>query len=171
MTHVEATAGGWWYTAPLPAQRRVLAFHTDADLLPDGLGRDGRTIVAHAGSAASLASLLTETGFTPESTGKVVAAHGAALRSAACGSERWMAAGDAALSFDPLASRGLFNAMFTGLAAAEAAHRVLCGDSLAMPEYARMIDRIKVTYHRQLRSAYASEGRWSDAPFWQRRRG
>ena len=27
-----ADKSGWWYTAPLPSGRRVLAFHTDADL-------------------------------------------------------------------------------------------------------------------------------------------
>lgn len=29
---VEAAEHGWWYSAPLPGRRRVLAFHTDADL-------------------------------------------------------------------------------------------------------------------------------------------
>jgi 2-polyprenyl-6-methoxyphenol hydroxylase-like FAD-dependent oxidoreductase len=32
MTLIEAEEEGWWYSAPLPGQRRILAFHTDADL-------------------------------------------------------------------------------------------------------------------------------------------
>src|SRR6266403_2195707 len=32
LTTVEAISDGWWYTAPLPEERRVLAFLTDADL-------------------------------------------------------------------------------------------------------------------------------------------
>lgn len=31
-TLVESTAAGWWYTAPLPAGRRLIAHFTDADL-------------------------------------------------------------------------------------------------------------------------------------------
>jgi flavin-dependent dehydrogenase len=38
-----------------------------------------------------------------------------------CAGEGFLAAGDAALALDPLASQGLLNALFTGLAAAEAA--------------------------------------------------
>jgi flavin-dependent dehydrogenase len=30
-TFLEAVPDGWWYTAPLPKSRRVLAFHTDPD--------------------------------------------------------------------------------------------------------------------------------------------
>src|SRR5438067_141230 len=32
---VEAVEGGWWYTAPVPGRRRVLAYFTDSDLLRD----------------------------------------------------------------------------------------------------------------------------------------
>ena len=31
-THIQATEDGWWYTAPIPGNRRMLAFHTDSDL-------------------------------------------------------------------------------------------------------------------------------------------
>ncbi len=33
LTFIESEVGGWWYTAPLPGARRVLAYHTDSDLL------------------------------------------------------------------------------------------------------------------------------------------
>ncbi len=40
----------------------------------------------------------------------------------ACAGLAWLAAGDAAISFDPVESRGLLTALVTGLAAAEADH-------------------------------------------------
>ena len=54
LTYIEAQEHGWWYTAPVPGGRRVLAFHTDADLpearafadpklLPHRVARDGES--------------------------------------------------------------------------------------------------------------------------------
>jgi len=53
----------------------------------------------------------------------LTAAHSSALEP--CAAERWIAAGDASLSFDPLSAQGLLHAPFTGLAAAEAADAYL----------------------------------------------
>jgi hypothetical protein len=53
----------------------------------------------------------------------LTAAHSSALEP--CAAERWIAVGDAGLSFDPLSAQGLLHAPFTGLAAAEAADAYL----------------------------------------------
>ena len=56
------------------------------------------------------------------------------------------ATGDAALSFDPLSSQGLFNALYTGLAAALTADGYLSNAAGALADYARAIDDIRRAY-------------------------
>jgi flavin-dependent dehydrogenase len=167
VSHVEAVADGWWYSAPLPGGRRVLAFHTDADLPAARVARDRDALVAAARHAAHLARLLSACGFRPDGIGAYMAAHSAAL--VPCAGECWLAAGDAALAFDPLSAQGLLNALFTGLAAAEAADRRLAGDQDALADYAATIAGIGGRYRRHLELWYEAERRWPDAPFWQRR--
>ncbi len=81
----------------------------------------------------------------------------------------WLAAGDAALGFDPLSSQGLFNALYTGIAAAEAGYRHVHGDGDAISGYAADLSRIHAAYLNHLRAWYGQERRWPNVPFWQRR--
>lgn len=34
MSTISASENGWWYSAVIPNDKRVVAFHTDADLVP-----------------------------------------------------------------------------------------------------------------------------------------
>lgn len=162
ITFVAATEGGWWYTAPLPNERRVLAFHTDSDL---PMARQGDALLARAAAQKELASVLRESGFVADTAVAVTAANSATLEP--CAGDGWLAAGDAALAFDPLSSQGILNALFTGLAAAEAADRFLKGESF--DEYAETIGGIRSAYRAHLDTWYGMEKRWPDAPFWRRR--
>ena len=169
LTFVQAVEDGWWYTAPLPQQRRVLAFHTDADLPAADIARDRDAIMRHAASVRHLASLLSAAHFVPDARAGFVAAHSAQL--VPCSGEGWLATGDAAVSFDPLSSQGLFNALYTGLAAAEAADRHLSGAADALTDYGGAIADIWNGYLAQLAHWYGAEPRWADRPFWRRRLG
>jgi flavin-dependent dehydrogenase len=167
LTFIEAVEEGWWYTAPLPEGRRVLAFHTDADL-PAARGVRARdALLARAKETGELGAVLAAAGFQPDTEPGFTAAHSAALEP--CAGSGWLAAGDAALALDPLSSQGLLNALFTGLAAAEATDRHLSGAVDALPGYARTIDGIRAAYRKHLRAWYSLETRWPEAPFWQRR--
>jgi flavin-dependent dehydrogenase len=167
LTYVEAVEEGWWYTAPMPDARRVLAFHTDADLPAARIARDRDALLAHARQARELSSLLDAAGFNADETSGFTAANSATLDP--CAGDGYLAAGDAALAFDPLSSQGLLNAIFTGLAAAEAADSHLRGDASALPRYRQTIAGIADAYRAHLREWYALERRWADAPFWNRR--
>ncbi|MDP9191939.1 MAG: tryptophan 7-halogenase [Acidobacteriota bacterium] len=162
MTFVEAAEDGWWYTAPLPNERRVLAFHTDSDL---PMARGGDALLARAVAQKELAGVLRESGFVADTAIAVTAANSATLEP--CAGDGWLAAGDAALAFDPLSSQGILNALFTGLAAAEAADRFLSGESF--DDYAETIAGIRSAYRAHLHTWYGMERRWPDTPFWQRR--
>jgi flavin-dependent dehydrogenase len=166
-TLVEAEPGGWWYSAPLPGGRRVLAFHTDADLPAAAATRSAEALLQRLAERDFLAGELHRSGFAPEAGTGFCAAHSTVL-APPVGAD-WLAVGDAALGFDPLSSQGLFNALYTGLAGAEAAERHLDGDPAALPGYRDRLDRIGAAYRSHLRDWYGAERRWAGETFWRRR--
>ena len=168
MTLVEAVEEGYWYTAPTPNGGRVLAFHTDADLPMLRVLCTPVALLEQAYRTREIARTLTLAGFQVEGQRRATTAHSTSL--VPCTGEGWLATGDAALAFDPLASQGLLNALFTGLAAAEAVSRYLAGERRALQEYVRTIAGIRRAYCRNHADFYRAEGRWPCAPFWLRRR-
>ena len=167
LTFVEATEDGWWYSAPIPNERRIVAFHTDSDLQAARIARDRDALLAHITSAGELEALLAASGFAADATSGFTAAHSATLDP--CAGEGFLAAGDATLAFDPLSSQGLLNALYTGLAAAEATDSHLRGDANALPRYRDTIAAIANAYRQHLALWYGMERRWPEAPFWKRR--
>ncbi|MBV9341336.1 MAG: NAD(P)/FAD-dependent oxidoreductase [Acidobacteria bacterium] len=166
-TYVEAVEDGWWYTAPAGEGRRVIAFHTDSDLSAARLIARPEMLLERTAASSELTEVLSESAFTPTKHFGVTAANTAILKPVA--GHRWFALGDAALSFDPLSCQGLLNALFTGLAAAEAADRVLSGNEAGVRHYQQTLAGIHAAYLRQLTYWYSAEKRWMDASFWQRR--
>jgi flavin-dependent dehydrogenase len=130
------------------------------------MAHDTQALLAKAMATGEVRSLLMECAFVPLRSG-FSAAHNSALDTYI--GPGWIAAGDAAISFDPISAQGVFHALFTGLAAAEAAHRYLSGDDNALNDYQRLSERIERAYWHHLASCYAAETRWSAAPFWRRR--
>jgi flavin-dependent dehydrogenase len=167
VTFLEAVRDGWWYTSPLPGGQRILAFHTDADLLHGEQLRGSDELLAYASETTFLREILAEGKFEPEGRCFSREAGGSAL--VPCEGPGWMAAGDAATAFDPLSSQGLFHALYTGLACAEAADRYLGGDRDAAADYRESLQSIRERYRAGLASVYGEERRWSDSEFWKRR--
>src|SRR5437762_7632837 len=57
LTVVEAVEDGWWYTAPIPDNRRVLAFLTDADLPQARIAHDGARLIEHSAAAREIQAI------------------------------------------------------------------------------------------------------------------
>lgn len=173
-TFVEAVEHGWWYSVLLPSRERLVAFLGDADLV------DRRTLLtrealSHAlRSAKHLHALCREHGYRPAS-----APHGADASSShldlAAGThadmKAWLAVGDAALAFDPLSSKGISNALHSGLQGAQAIADCEKGNPQAISRYANHVLDIHRVYREQLSAFYASEERWPESVFWMRRVG
>jgi flavin-dependent dehydrogenase len=166
-TVIEAEPDGWWYTAALPGGRRVLAFHTDADLPSAGAGREA--LLGRASANPVVGPLLRQVGFDPAGAAQACAAHTSWIDAAA--GPGWLAVGDAALTCDPLSSQGLYNALYSGFLAAGALREALDGRAGALGEYAQAMARVGQAYRSHLAAWYALETRWPEAPFWARRRG
>lgn len=99
--------------------------------------------------------------------------HGAFDASSACldsaAGEGWIAVGDAACAFDPIAGQGLAQALGSARAGAEVVRRFLEGTPGALEEYARQVQATWLHSETIRHSVYAAEQRWIDAPFWRRR--
>lgn len=168
VTYTEAEPLGWWYTAPLPHGRRVLAFHTDADLLSAADVRNTTALLARARRQPQFAAALKHARFTDRSP-FVCAAHGCRLEPTT--GDGWFAAGDASMAFDPLSSQGLLNALYTGLAVSETVDRWLSGERSVIAAYSSELANIWNHYARNLAAWYAEEQRWPNSRFWQRHGG
>jgi len=164
-TLLEATELGWWYAAFIPGGRLVVMAVVEKALLGQ-LREDNYTFWEEALEktyllAVNLNSIKAETHQF----------HTFPIQSAILDQvvgPNWMAVGDAASSFDPLAARGLYKALEDGIAAAET----------VVPELARrrqansfeaMIRKRFHAYRRERNQLYGLETRWPNAPFWRNR--
>jgi flavin-dependent dehydrogenase len=162
---VESMPTGWWYSAPLPGGRLVTAFMTDADQLrKDKLVEEGNFL-----------EQLAATSYTQARIGGGRLAAGPHVFPAGmqqldpCIGTGWVAAGDAAVAFDPLASLGIGHALASGIQGARIADERLRGsDELAMA-FPADVERHLNTFRMQQRNVYSAERRWPDEPFWARR--
>lgn len=163
-TLVESVPEGWWYTARLPGARRVVVLHVDGESAAPILRTEGewsRRLAAteHVRRAVGEAEIVVG----PRAT----EACGARLDRFA--GDGWLAVGDAALSFDPLSSQGLLDALYTGLRGAQAVGAALNGDPRPVAAYGERLEAVRAAYLRHHGIYYGSERRWRGRSFWRRR--
>lgn len=159
---VEAVPTGWWYTAGLPDEQRVLAFFS----LPDQVKilRDKDHFISalkdtiHIGHWCCPESISSSSLQVTDATGSYL--------DEVFGS-RWLAVGNAALSLDPLSSQGIYNAIYTGLRGAEAVKAALIdNDRTLLIQYGERIKSIRTAYGIAASGYYQQEQRWVEQPFW-----
>ncbi|UXY14855.1 FAD-dependent monooxygenase [Chitiniphilus purpureus] len=166
-TWVEAVEEGWWYSVLLPSGERLIALLCDADadrrraLLGGGLWQ------ALAG-APHLHRWCHAHGYRP--IGRACGADACSQMLDRAAGRRWLAAGDAALAFDPLSSKGIATALYGGMQAAHALLAALAGDIEAPARFGTHLHHIHAIYRQQLTQFYALETRWPDSAFWSPRR-
>ncbi len=167
-TLVEAVADGWWYTVLLPSMERLVVFLGDGDLL------DRRTLLSAEGFLTRLRQtrhVAARAALHPAGATVPHGANAGSSRLDRMAGEGWLAVGDAALAFDPLSSKGISNALYTGQCAARSILATEAGDAQAGARFQQHLADIFAAYQTQLRAHYALERRWPGSPFWQRRRG
>jgi len=158
---VESFADGWWYAAHIPSGEAVVMLMTDRDIA--GSYRDARAFAQAWRDTAELSRRLPP---ACRAAPRIFAAHGAFL--GACAGERWIAVGDALMSFDPLASSGLSGAFNDAIAAADAILSMLSGDD-PRAAYARRASAALTRYLAGHAAYYGLERRWPQRSFWTRR--
>jgi flavin-dependent dehydrogenase len=156
---VEAVADGWWYTAPCPDGSRAFLFVTD----PETLHRAVTTragFARHVAAAPHVGRRFAATATAGASEPVVVPAGTRRLASpVGCG---WVAAGDAAVTFDPLSSQGILTALLLG----RDAGRAVLDPSF---DHRARWEQVVRDYARERSHWYAAERRFTASRFWARR--
>ncbi len=170
-TSIESCPSGWWYTTPLPSGRRVVAFLTDADLLPDrGVRGDfWRSAYHRTTYIQDLVGLSSEPEIleihTHRADTSVLRAIGNEDQDCE-GNPLWLAVGDAAASWDPLSSQGLMTGILLG---AKVARALLTGAN-AVTAWRTDLALLFAEHQALQHQYYAAEDRWPTEEFWHRRR-
>jgi flavin-dependent dehydrogenase len=164
---LEAAGNGWWYTAPLPDGKVIAVFLTDADFTQREKLTQPYRWMAQLASTVEQSRRIHENQLSLDGEIRIVQAESSFLDRVA--GDGWLAAGDAAASFDPLSAQGITSAINSGMDAAYAAAAWLSGDRKAPIAYA---DRVRRTYaeyltHRNI--YYRIERRWQNGEFWKTR--
>ena len=161
-TLIEACAEGWWYGAVLPQDRAVIAFFTDADLVPVGTTQREAFWVR----AVSRTRLVRQIAASTEAS-RIYAAPANSSELSTCAGRQWLAVGDAARTLDPLSGQGLYSALESANRATEV---ILGGCSESGLEAYTSQGAGEYRRHISTRlEHYLREDRWPDMPFWQRR--
>jgi flavin-dependent dehydrogenase len=160
-TLIETCPHGWWYAAPLPGQRTVLALMTDADLARTGRFTD----------PACWYQLLTRSHLLPVPAAPpprlLVRAAGSQLLAPAAG-PGWIAVGEAARCLDPLSSSGILTALQDGRDAGLLVAAGGLADAGALKDRDAELGARFTRYLADRHRLYRLEDRWP-APFWRRR--
>jgi flavin-dependent dehydrogenase len=173
MSTISSSENGWWYSAMVPNNKRVLAFHTDSDLIDRNTFQSKGSFLALAQSNQVISAIL-------EKSGDDIKLHGIVAANSSCShqvaGQQWAALGDAAISFDPLSSQGMFNAMASALQLKALIKEFNIIDKLDKQKmqqfetaYTQQINHIWLHYLNHKNIFYRQEMRWRNSPFWKRR--
>ncbi|MEE3998765.1 tryptophan 7-halogenase [Tenacibaculum sp. FZY0031] len=173
MSTIAADELGWWYSAVVPDNKRVIAFQTDADLVDRNTFKHVNTFLSFAKQHKLIQPLIDGNETTVNFHG-TVSANSTRLEQVA--GKQWIALGDAAMSFDPLSSQGMFNAM----ANAMQLQKLLINYDFIKDLNSTKEEHFNRLYKNQLQQVwnhylkhknffYSTETRWKEAAFWKRR--
>jgi flavin-dependent dehydrogenase len=166
-TLVEAVASGWWYSSRLPGGKLIAVYMTDRDLLDHTALRSTAGWLALLHKTEHTAQRVRKYGGGSPTRPRILPAHTVRLTNVT--GNGWLAVGDSAVAYDPLASHGIAMAMGCGFNAASGIVDYLNGRHDALRDYERLIDRAFASYLLMHHDAYLHEQRWPYESFWQRR--
>lgn len=119
-TLIEATPLGWFYSAQIPHQRRIVVFHTLSSSTAAKLARkrSGFLDILSEHSTLIHETIKEKNYFVDDGEAnqwpKATVARSSHLKPFGNQEERWCAVGDASMAFDPLSSQGMITALKCG---------------------------------------------------------
>jgi flavin-dependent dehydrogenase len=168
LTLVESVEDGWWYTVRVPNGRRVVVYLTDTGTSSANTARHAEGYHALVEETVYIRSRLLSNGYAMTGAPMITSSNSSRLeRVAGAG---WLAAGDAATSFDPLSSQGVLTAAYSGLKAGRALDGLLSGDFESLRAYELRIGTVYDAYLNNRVECYRFEQRWQQSEFWRARR-
>jgi flavin-dependent dehydrogenase len=165
MSTISSCSNGWWYSSVVPSGKRIIAFHTDSDLIEKSDLKSTSSFVELARENEHMKHFLNGSTDSIEFQGTTAANSSKLSRIAG---KQWAAIGDAAISFDPLSSQGMFNAMASAMQLKRLISEFGFGAEVSA-HYKRQVQQIWEHYLKHRNLFYGAETRW-DHEFWARRR-
>ncbi|WP_299182902.1 NAD(P)/FAD-dependent oxidoreductase [uncultured Aquimarina sp.] len=164
-TCVESDPYGWWYSATLPNKTLVIGYMTDTDIANEMQLKKTTVFNELLYNSCYTYSRTLKTKKLSEP--RVVAAHTQYLSSVVGNS--WLAVGDAASSYDPISSLGIFKSLAMSQFAAYATLDDLKGNRSGLHKYQQIITNDYLGYQKKRQEYYNQESRFTSSPFWKRR--
>ena len=164
-TVIESRPEGWLYAAAVDRGHAVVWW--TCELSPGAAPRQRSQVMRHIQDSVATWDWIRSAGLMATSRVHV--------RDSSVGSldvfagDRWAAAGDAAMTLDPLCGRGITFGVTSGIHAGKAIAQCLAGDARALDAYAGTMNSVARTHLELRRDFYGKEGRWRSGPFWQAR--
>lgn len=165
-TLVEATPAGWWYSVLLPNQERLVVFLTDSDLVDAGL-TEVKRFWSRLQTTRHLSKVCRRHRYVPVGKPRGVDASGGLLVPPDV--PGFLTIGDAAATFDPLSSKGISFAMYSGIQAAASCVSWLGGDHDKLARHWEHVRQVAEHDRLLLGQVYSFETRFSRWEFWSRR--
>ncbi|PKG41476.1 FAD-dependent monooxygenase [Psychroflexus sp. MES1-P1E] len=162
---IEAVPEGWWYNAALPDNRIITMMLSEKENI--AALQDSQ----HEGFEAQLAN----TTFIAERLKKLkLKEHQYYTRPVYSGilpvieGKDWVAIGDAASSYDPIAAYGIYKGISDGIRVTSKILAFFNGEE-ELNSFSAFVNERYVNYKKNRDYVYAIEQRWYDAPFWNKR--
>lgn len=164
-TLIESDKNGWWYSATLPTNHLVIAYMTDADV--SSVARLKNEVEFAKKIKRSLHTKARVTSASSIGPPQLGAAHSQILDTIT--GKHWLALGDAAMTFDPLSSLGIYKALSTSIFGAYAALDSVTGNEIGLQKYDQIMRAQYRSYLNKRTIHYTEEKRFSNQLFWERR--
>lgn len=165
-TLIESVQDGWWYCAALPGGQHVITLMADSEYIK----RKNLKSIGNYNDALKQTRLINKRcgNLEPVTDPKVVAAYTQSL--GRLSGRGWLAVGDAAFTFDPLSSLGIFKALRMSILAAFAVKDYFSGHDQCLQKYQWLGRSEFDAYLQKRRDYYEQENRFTNHEFWQRRK-
>lgn len=164
-TLVEAFEDGWWYTAVLPNERRIVVCMTDSDVARRMRLHDTKVWHRKLADMSNVGAMVEDI-----QCNALVSRPAGSRRLDPVAGEDWLAVGDSASRFDPLSSQGIVKALRSGIFASYAIGDLLTrNDVSGLERYRRFVLQEFDGYIEMRKKYYCEEHRWPASEFWLRR--
>ncbi|MDI1257361.1 MAG: NAD(P)/FAD-dependent oxidoreductase [Flavobacterium sp.] len=165
-TRIKSVPDGWWYTSLLPDQSRVIGFQS----LPNTVSKMYKQPDLFFEKFNNAGILSYE--IKKESRLQSIAVEAGLAKSNPVVKNHILCVGDAALSFDPLSSQGIFFALYSGIKGAEAIINCLGNSNIEdkiLCDYQSIVQRVFNENRKSLQYFYLNELRYQNNPYWKGR--
>ncbi|WP_299817321.1 NAD(P)/FAD-dependent oxidoreductase [uncultured Roseibium sp.] len=166
LTILESSEYGWWYAARLPNNKLAVAIASDPETVRQRALCNARDWLCELKETRHIAPIVAGREFNLE---RPLTYPALSFILDKISGDNWLAVGDAASSYDPISSQGIYKALFDGLSAAKIIVQYLAGEANSLDAY--QIDILsRFNHYLENRNFfYAMEKRWPNSLFWTRR--